>query len=84
MALQGNKNKFRTFQPEKWKKIKNNQPQTKFTGSYKKEECIYTNKNDTYKVAGQTNNILFTWNHEEADTRLILQALEKKYELHCI
>ena len=25
-----------TFQPQKWKKIKNSQPQTKFTGSYKK------------------------------------------------
>ena len=35
----GNKNKLRTFQPQKWKK-KNSQPQTKFTGSYKKE-CIF-------------------------------------------
>ena len=26
-----------TFQPQKWKKIKNSQPQTKFTGSYKKK-----------------------------------------------
>ena len=33
----GNKNKLRTFQPQKWKKIKNSQPQTKFTGSYKKK-----------------------------------------------
>ena len=32
----GNKNKLRTFQPQKLKKIKNSQPQTKFTGSYKK------------------------------------------------
>ena len=33
---QGNKNKLRTFQPQKLKKIKNSQPQTKFTGSYRK------------------------------------------------
>ena len=33
----GNKNKLRTFQPQKWKKIKNSQPQIKFTGSYKKK-----------------------------------------------
>ena len=32
----GNKSKLRTFQSQKWKKIKNRQPQTKFTGSYKK------------------------------------------------
>ena len=40
MALQGSVgeiNKLRTFQPQKWKKIKNSQPQTKFTGSYKKK-----------------------------------------------
>ena len=37
----GNKNKLRTFQPQKWEKIKNSQPQTKFTGSYIKKECIY-------------------------------------------
>ena len=35
-SIRGNKNKLRTFQPQKWKKIKNSQPQTKFTGSYKK------------------------------------------------
>ena len=32
----GNKNELRTFQPQKWKKIKSSQPKTKFTGSYKK------------------------------------------------
>ena len=32
-----NKNKLRTFQHQKWKKYKNSQPQTKFTGSYKKK-----------------------------------------------
>ena len=32
-----NKNKLRTFQPQKWKKIRNSQPQTKFTGSCKKK-----------------------------------------------
>ena len=36
----GNKNKLRTFQPQKLKRIKNSEPQTKFTGSYKKKECI--------------------------------------------
>ena len=36
------KNKLRTFQPQKLPKIKNSQPQTKFTGSYKKKsEFIY-------------------------------------------
>ena len=33
----GDKNKLRTSQPQKGKKIKNSQPQTKFAGSYKKE-----------------------------------------------
>ena len=32
-----NKNKLRTFQSQKLKKIKNSQPQTKFTGSYTKK-----------------------------------------------
>ena len=36
----GNKNELRTFQPQKWKKIKSSQPQTKFTGSYKKRVYI--------------------------------------------
>ena len=39
----GNKNKLRTFQPQKWKKkkkIKNSQPQAKFTGSYQKKEGV--------------------------------------------
>ena len=34
---QGNKNKLRIFQPQKGKKIKNSQSQTKFTGSYIKK-----------------------------------------------
>ena len=38
----GNKNKLRTFQPQKLKKIKNSQPQTKFTGSYKKKSALQT------------------------------------------
>ena len=37
--IRGIKNKLRTFQPQKRKKNKNSQPQTKFTGSYKKKEC---------------------------------------------
>ena len=36
----GNKNKLRTFQPQKWKKIKNSQLQTKFTCSYKKKSAL--------------------------------------------
>ena len=39
----GNKNKLRTFQPQKWKKSKNSQPQTKFTGSYKKRSVFTIN-----------------------------------------
>ena len=35
----GNKNKLRTFQPQKLKKINGSQPQTKFTDSYKKKKC---------------------------------------------
>ena len=38
--IRGNKNKLRTFQPQKRKKIKNSQPQTKFTGSYKKKSVV--------------------------------------------
>ena len=38
----GNKNKLRTFKPQKWKKIKNSQPQTKFTGSYKEKSVNST------------------------------------------
>ena len=37
---QGNKNKL-TFQPQKGKKIKNSQPKTKFTDSYKKKVHIF-------------------------------------------
>ena len=33
----GNKNKLRTFQSQKGKKIKTRQPQAKFTGSYIKK-----------------------------------------------
>ena len=39
-----------TFQPQKWKKIKNSQPQTKFTGSYKKKECIYIYWNSWWRT----------------------------------
>ena len=37
----GNKNKLRTFKPQKWKNIKNSQPQTKFTGSYKTKRVYF-------------------------------------------
>ena len=36
----GNKNKLRTFQPQKWQQIKNSQPKIKFTGSYKKKSVM--------------------------------------------
>ena len=39
----GNKNKLRTFQSQNGKKIKNSQPQTKFTGSYKKKSVVSMN-----------------------------------------
>ena len=43
MALQGSVGEIRTneehFSLKNEKKIKNSQPQTKFTGSYKKKEC---------------------------------------------
>ena len=40
VALQGSVGEIRTFQPQKWKKIKNSQPQTKFTGYYKKKSVF--------------------------------------------
>ena len=36
----GYKNKLRTFQPQKGKKNKNSQPQTKFAGSYRKKKSV--------------------------------------------
>ena len=36
----GNKKKLRTFQPQKGKKIKDSQLETKFTGSYKKKKSV--------------------------------------------
>ena len=42
----GNKNKLRTFQPQKGKNIKNSQPQTKFTGSYKKKSVLVISKSN--------------------------------------
>ena len=45
------KNKLRTFQPQKWKKIKNSQPQTKFTGSFIK-------KNNRAKISGNSDEFL--------------------------
>ena len=35
------KNKIRTIQPKIFEKIKNNQPELKFAGSYLKKECTY-------------------------------------------
>ena len=36
-----NKNKLRTFQPQKWKQVKSSQPQTKCNGSYIKKSVYY-------------------------------------------
>ena len=35
---------------------------------------IFTNNKNTFQVAEQSDQILFTCNHEEADTRVVLQA----------
>ena len=52
----GNKNKLRTFQPQKWrKKNKNSQPQTKFTGSDRKKR-VYVRKINICLIGG---NICF-------------------------
>ena len=36
------KNKLRTIQPQNLEKIKNSQPELKFTGSYKKKSLTFT------------------------------------------
>ena len=46
----GNKNKLRTFQPQKLKINKNSHPQTKFTGSYKKEDCNWTEQVELNRI----------------------------------
>ena len=60
----GNKNKLRTFQPQKWKKIKSSQPQTKFTGSYKKrvhfEEHLWMSASKLY-LKRDYNTGVFLW-----------------------
>ena len=38
--IDGNKNKLRTIEAQIVQKRKNNEPQPKFIGSYKKEACI--------------------------------------------
>ena len=52
----GNKNKLRTFQPHKWQKI-NSEPQTKFTGSYKKR-VIEFNSHHTKEILYVNTNFL--------------------------
>ena len=42
--IRGSKNKLRTFQSQKRKKNKNSQPQTKFTGPYKKKSVAVSEK----------------------------------------
>ena len=59
-----NKNKLRTFQSQKWKKIKSSQPQTKFTGSYKKrvyfEEHLWMSASKLY-LKRDYNTGVFLW-----------------------
>ena len=60
----GNKNELRTFQPQKWKKIKSSQPQTKFTCSYKKrvyfEEHLWMSAFKLY-LKRHYNTGVFLW-----------------------
>ena len=60
----GNKNKLRTFQSQKRKKIKNSQPQTKFIGSYKKRAyCVnVVNIKPIYLyIRGLFKNKIYYW-----------------------
>ena len=70
--LRVNKNKFQpTFQPQKGKKIKNSQPQTKFTGSYKKKSayegnCVIVTKRGSQSltvtlISKKNIYMLLTW-----------------------
>ena len=60
----GNKNELRTFQPQKWKNIISSQPQTKFTGSYKKRECfedyLWLPASKLY-LKRDCNTVVFLW-----------------------
>ena len=55
-----NKSKLRTFQPQKWKKIKNSQPQTKFAGCYKKKR-LYFKKSEILFSRKQQGTIRTGW-----------------------
>ena len=60
----GNKNELKTFQPQKWKKIISSQPQTKFTGSYKKRVCfeehLWMTASKLY-LKRDYNTVVFLW-----------------------
>ena len=58
-----NKNKLRTFHPQKGKNNKNSQPQTKFTGPYKKKECNNNSKNNNKSNVSENSCEAFvlTW-----------------------
>ena len=68
VALQGsvgwNKNELKTFQSQKWKKIKSSQDETKFTGSYKKrvyfEEHLWMSASKLY-LKRDYNTGVFLW-----------------------
>ena len=89
----GNKNKLRTFQSQKWKKIKNSQPQTKFTGSYKTKRVHRGYKNlDNQVFQKELNSELFKIDLNDAELseyaenfQSILdkwQACSKKSQIH--
>ena len=60
----GNKNELKTFQPQKWKKIKSSELQTKFTGFYKKrvyfEEHLWMSASKLY-LKRDYNTGVFLW-----------------------
>ena len=89
----GNKNKLRRFQSQKWKKIKNSQPQTKFTGSYKTKRVHRGYKNfDNQVFQKELNSELFKIDLNNAELseftenfQSILdkwQACSKKSQIH--
>ena len=68
---QGNKNTLRTFQPQKGKKIKNSEPQTKFAGSYKKKR-VYFIFQIRYNLFLFSVNSLSGISHLSVDTLILI------------
>ena len=82
----GNRSRLRTFQSRNWKKkkkkkkkkIKSSQPQTKFTGSYKRE-CIYQ-KIEQYLVIFNDNLTIFDDRNAHTGAR---NLSPKRYRKFC-